>query len=210
MAEPRRSESGVGYTGGSGVDIVPILISAPTRRGAHAVEQALKQFFLAYGYDESSFLDRREFEGSWKINFRWTSHTQVTKHGRTVQRDVLFDISREPTAIDNSAKREVNGRLKAVLEQTKAWLMVGTLFVGTYAAGKELVDAYQKQSQSPVEIQMEKPPEAISCIPLPPTILPLVDKADRSPRTVDLIIGQAIEEERRRRNPPSSSPPSSG
>lgn len=211
MAEPRRIDLGIGYTGGRGIDIVPIYISAPTRDVAHAVEQALRDLFLVYGYDDPSFLDRREFEGSWKIVFRWTSHTQITEQGRTVERDVLFDLSREPAAIDNSVKREANGRLKAILEKTKALLVVGTLFIGTVAAAKELVDAYQKQSPTApsIEIQIEKPPESISCIRLPPTVLPVIDHADRSPRNTELFLGYVIYDEcRQRKNSRSSSPPS--
>jgi hypothetical protein len=111
-----------------------IMIWSAKEVQARPLDEALNALLIEYGYDVIS--DRSEFRGSWFIKYK------SSKKAPELERDFEVFFGSDPQAQPGAQLPENDPekwkRLKAVLENVKALLIVGTLAVGTVGAAHEL------------------------------------------------------------------------
>lgn len=183
-----------------------ILIWTRTKAEAEDIDQVVKELLVEYGYDPEAPKARKTFEGTYFV------HYHFSKKSNDIEEDVEFVLTNQPQDEKPQEKQlppkksELLEKLKKVLETTQGILIVGGLLFATVAAAHESYKNYVEAAgvKPPVAVTAPAAPAAITKIPLPPTVVPLIETADKDPKKFEtvmnfIIVNHIVHEEHSRR-----------
>jgi hypothetical protein len=168
-----------------------IIIWSASEPQARSLDDALNPLLIEYGYDVLS--GRREFRGSFFIRYKSSKKTPE------LERDFELFFGRDPKnptqpgAQQPSDNPEKWKKLKEVLESTKAFLVVGTLLVGTLGALYEFSEQVHKTfghtpTLSRPSTQTDK---RLQKIPIQPSLIRI--DAQKNPRQFERLLNSEVE-----------------
>ncbi|MGA8731126.1 MAG: hypothetical protein WB608_20380, partial [Terracidiphilus sp.] len=170
-----------------------MLIWSANESQARTLDDALKPLLIAYGFDVHT--GRSEFRGSYFIRYRYSKKTPELE--RDLERFFGSDPnnSSQPGAQLPTKETEKWKKLKEVLEDTKAFLAVGALLVGSVASLHEITDYVHKMfDHTPTPTLSNPAPRTdkqLQKIPLPATLVRI--NAEERPRHFEEMLNAQVE-----------------
>jgi hypothetical protein len=168
-----------------------IMIVGAEESEAKKLDEALYLLLAEYGYD--MLLGRSEFRGTWFIRYKSSSNT------KGVEKDFELFLGSDPKNPTPPATRlppehrEKWKKLKEFLETTKAYIIVGTMLVGTLGAIYEFNDAVHKQFGETHTLSRPAPQseKQLQKIPLPPLLIRI--DAQKKTRQFEKVLNASVE-----------------